>query len=243
MWSRNSIVALGLLALALAPATANAVVFDVSGGSWARDSGWAPPCTAAGCDSGHTYLNMDWTIDSALVQTFSLSNVGDEITITFGAGKWSEENNFLTLAETDDLDITGVLSLDAPTVSNVMNVGVTGTILGQLSDSHGDLSIVFDPITVAFVAFGFTGAFTIDLSDPTWSCNPGQACVFGHGSETKTISATFTLTALDVQPTIIQPTRVQATAPVATVPEPATLALFGLGLAGIGAIGRRRTVN
>lgn len=91
-------------AIMVFPVTSSASVisFTVTGGSWSLGTGWAAGCTASGCDSSHTQLNMDWTIDPGLAQSFNLTNVGDHFDVTFGAGKWSEENNTLVAGETDN---------------------------------------------------------------------------------------------------------------------------------------------
>jgi hypothetical protein len=178
---------------------------------------------------------MDWTIDPGLAQSFNLTNVGDYFDVTFGAGKWSEEDNTLVAGETDNLDITGNLNLTSPVSTTGLNVGVTGTITGNLPDGAGDLSVAFAPVTVNF---GTTGQFTVDFTDPAWDCNPSEVCLFkaAHGifpdtpgSEIQTITARFTLTQLD-----------QAGGDPASIPEPTTLALLGLGLAGLGLARRRQ---
>ena len=235
MCSRKSFALLPLIAASLASPAFGAVNFSITGGSWDLGTGWAAACATSTCDSDKTQLNMDWTIDAALAQyePFILKDVGDKFTVTFGAGKWSEEDNTLDPAETDNLGITGVLSLSSPVGIGVQNIGVTGTATGTLSDSHNDLWVTFNPITVYF---GTTGQFTVDLSDalfnePAWDCKPSQVCV-SSSSETNVIKATVTLTALD-QSTPLTPLP-------SSVPEPATLALFGLGLAGMPVWRRRK---
>jgi hypothetical protein len=179
---------------------------------------------------------MDWTIDPGLAQSFNLTNVGDHFDVSFGAGIWSEEDNTLTAGETDNLGITGNLTLSSPVSTTGLNVGVTGTTTGNLDDSANDIGVTFAPVTVNF---GTTGQFTVDLSDPAWDCNPSGVCLFtaahgihpdAPGSETQSVTARFTLT---------QPDQVRGD-PASAVPEPTTLALLGLGLAGLGWSRRRQ---
>ena len=193
------------------PVTSSALLITITGGSWSLGTGWGPACTSSACnlegDTGtghnkvegnHTLLNMDWTIDGALSgQLFSL-NVGDTQTVNFGAGKVSEEDNTLDSAETDYLDIAGILNLNVQ--SGVNNAGTVTTAIGTLGDNSkkADLSIVFAPVVIDLED---GTALTIDLSDPSWNCNAGHdgKCDYDN-SVTKTITATFTLTQLDQSP-------------------------------------------
>lgn len=220
------------------PVTSSAVMITIdNGSSWSLGSGWAAGCAASGCDSTHTQLNMTWAIDSGLAgYSTTLSNLGDTFTVNFGAGTWSEEDNALVSAETDNLGITGILKLSVPALADVMNIGVTGTATkAMLSDSAIDLTVDFAPVTVNF---GTTGQLTVDFSTPNWDCNPSALCVMQTtgpggtnvtpGSETQIVTAQFTLTRLDGG-------RVTPSA----VPEPGVLLLMGAGLIGLGLTRRK----
>jgi len=238
----NRLVSAAFTVAMVLPATASAVAITIdSGSSWSLGSGWAAGCTASGCDSTHTQLNMNWTIDSGLAgYSTTLTNLNDTFEVNFGAGTWSEEDNDLVLAETDDLGITGILKLSVPTLADVMNVGVTGTATkASLSDSAIDLAVDFAPV---IVNFGTTGQLTVDFSTPSWDCNPSQVCVMAisgngnvtPGAETQTVKARFTLTRLDQE-------EEGPPNPPASVPEPGVLLLMGAGLMGLGLARRRKS--
>lgn len=240
----NRLVSAAFTVAMVLPATASAVAITIdSGSSWSLGSGWAAGCTASGCDSTHTQLNMSWTIDSGLAgYSTTLTNLNDTFEVNFGAGTWSEEDNTLVLAETDDLGITGILKLSVPTLADVMNVGVIGTATkATLSDNAIDLTVDFAPVTIDF---GTTGQLTVDFSTLSWDCNPSALCVIQTtgpgginvtpGSETQIVKAKFTLTRLDQE-------EEGPPNPPASVPEPGVLLLMGAGLMGLGLARRRKS--
>lgn len=226
----KAVLAAGLLG----SASAGAIPFTVTGGSWTLGSGWGAACTGADCDASHTKVNADWTIASTVAgKTFTLTDIGDAFTFTFGSARLAEEDNKFDSTELHNLDVTGILNLSTPTAGSESRIAVVAATSGSLNDAADDLVVTFAPI---YVSFGNGGQFSVDLSDPVWNCNTGDkdcSLTVQNGrvqdrSVTNTIRATFTLTQLETVATA------EGNGGVIAVPEPGMIAMMGLGLAGLG---------
>ncbi len=112
--------------------------------------------------------------------------------------------------ETLNLGLTANLEFLDPVIGTVQSMAVGNALPGPVSDTGLDYWIDFAPV---LVEFGRGGSFMVDLSDLRFARN-----------ETQTMRATITL----------------VTSESHQLPEPGSLALLGLGLAGVGALVRRK---
>ena len=216
-------LALATAALLAATSAAQAVPnvhFDITAAIFQPGTGYGRETQAQETNGTPTLLDVRFSTSVFSTQGFDL-NFDSAFTFTLGTVGLFEPNagGGIEADETDHLDVKAVLTFNNPLTTSQTLTATARAVTGSVSDGGIDYTLVWTPLQVDF---GVNGLFAIDLLNLT----------FTSMGMPQNQQATIRLIRRPSDPEDDED---------ASVPEPTTLALVGLGIAGI-SYGRRKRV-